>query len=92
MGEERGPNTLRIGGYRLESALYQTEKEKRSHGQNPKLMVWQVPVGEGSVLWDQTESHLAGPQPSPAAPIHASGCWRRVLESAPNLSLGAQYP
>lgn len=101
LGEERGTNALHFGGYRLGSALYQSPKcRKKAMAPNPGLIVWQVPGkgcvcvggGEGSVLWDQTESHLAGPQPSPAPFIQDLGSWERVLESASNLSLGAQYP
>lgn len=52
---------------------------------NTRLKVGQVPVEEGS--------DLRGPQlgPSPLL-LLPSESQRRVLELAPNLSLGAQYP
>lgn len=48
-------------------------------------MVWQVPLGEGSVLWDQTESHLAGTQPSQHPQSRTQGAgggsWSQPLTS-----------
>lgn len=50
--ERRGAQTLQLGSHGLEPALCPS----------PKSMVWQVPVGEGSVRWDQTEGWVQHPQ------------------------------
>ena len=69
----------------FEPGLYQSPKWRReATDKNPKTVVCQAPVGEGSGLWDQTEIHLAEPQRSPAPSIQDSVSLQRILESAPN--------